>query len=321
MSTGLASRHRGLLGIVALCALPMLVGCGGGDRLGGSTRISDCVDPAEAHSADIRRTLPQLRGKPVCYRLQQVAEGGFRWVFHILEHTERPGGPFWVLPHDNENDAFDTAVHGVLTYGGGLLMVDAGGGRQYRGQDPNRNFSISAAESRLCVGQRRPAPRYTRAILSHYRNHGRGGHGPYLALHNNSDGHTGNGGWGNVSMDRPERMVSRWPGRRVGSAALSDEDNLIFMAGTRPAYRDPAVRRRIAQLNRVGLNVIHKHVTSGSFDCSMSDYVARHRLGEYFNIEAEHGAAITQSEMLDRLMAVLGVPPLRGESIPSPFLD
>jgi hypothetical protein len=305
-----------LIGVAALAAL-LLSGCGGGDRLAGSSTISACMDPREAPSADIRRKLPALRGEPVCYRRQQVTEGDFRWVFHILEHTRAPGGPFWVLPHDNENAAFDAAVHGVLTYGGGLLMVSAGGSRQYRGQDPNRNFSTSRAESRLCIGQRRPAPRFTRAILGHYQ----GRRSPYLALHNNGDGHSGNGGRGNVSMLRPHPMLSQWPGGGVGSAALRDEDNLVFMAGTRPAYADPAVRRRIAELNRAGLNVLHKHVTTRSFDCSMSDYIARHRLGEYFNIEAQHGARRAQTEMLDRLMAVLGVRPLRAKAKSIPFLE
>jgi hypothetical protein len=297
------------------CAL--LAGCAGGDRLAGSS-ITACMDPAEARSADVRRHLGALHGKPVCYRLQQVREGGFRWTFHILEHTRAPDGPFWVLPHDDENAAFAAGIHAVLTYGGGLLAVDSGGRRNYLGQDPNRNFSSSRGESRLCAAQRRAAPRFTRAILDHYR--GRGG--PILALHNNGDGHAGNGGYGNISMRRAGPGLTHWPGTAGnGSPMLRDEDNLIFVAGRRPAHADPTMRRRIGALNDIGLNVIHKQVTGQRFDCSLSDYVARHGLGEYYNLEAQHGARATQVEMVDRLMAVLGIRPLRGRAHGNPFLD
>jgi hypothetical protein len=312
-----AARGRRVIAAAAVCGLLLLAGCGGGDRFAGSTSISACMDPQEARSADIRRNLAALRGAPVCYRLQQVREGGFHWTFHLLEHTRAPDGPFWVLPHDDENAAFDAAVHAVLAYGGGLLAVDAGGRRTYRGQDPNRNFSTSRGESRLCVAQHRPAPRYTRAILDHYR----GRRGPMLALHNNGDGHAGNGGYGNISMLRTGPMLSHWPGAAGnGSPALRDEDNLIFVAGRRSAYADPTMRRRIAALNGAGLNVIHKQVTDRSFDCSLSDYVARHGLGEYYNLEAEHGARATQIEMVDRLMAVLGIRALRTRDARNPFL-
>jgi hypothetical protein len=306
-------RRLAMLGLIALA----LAGCaGGGPGDGGA--ISACMDPAEAQSADVRRNLARLRGAPVCYRRQSVDEGGFRWVFHILEHTAAPDGPFWVLPHDNENTAFDVGVHAVLTYGGGLLAVDAGGSRHFRGQDPNRNFSSSRGESRLCSAQRTPAPRYTRAILDHY--HGR--RGPVLALHNNADGHDANGGLGNISMYRTGARLSHWPGSATsGSPALRDEDNLIFVAGSRPLGADPAIRQRIAALNRAGLNVIHKQVTPQGFDCSLSDYVARHRLGEYFNLEAQHGADAAQTEMLDRLMAILDVRALRLRDRSNPFLD
>jgi hypothetical protein len=302
--------------LALLACLLALAGCGGGGRVTGSS-ISACMDPAQARSADIRRSLTALRGAPVCYRRQEVYEGDFHWTFHILEHTRAPDGPFWVLPHDNENAAFDAGVHALLTYGGGLLAVDAGGQRTYRGQDPNRNFSSSRGESRLCIAQRRPAPRYTRAILDHYR----GRPSPILALHNNGNGHAGNGGYGNISMHRTGPLLSHWPGAAGrGSPALADEDNLIFVAGRRAAYADPALRRRIEALNGAGLNVIHKQVTAQSFDCSLSDYVARHGLGEYYNLEAEHGARATQIEMVDRLMAVLGIRALRTRDARNPFL-
>jgi hypothetical protein len=286
-----------------------LTGCGGGWR----HTISDCLPPAGSGSGDIARNLSAVNAAPLCYRREEVREGAFHWVFHVLEHRKAPEGPFWVLPHDNENSAFEAALHAVTTYGGGLLAVDSGGRRTHLGQDPNRNFSTSASESRLCSAQRAPAPGYTGAILAHYK----GRRGPYLAMHNNENGWRGNGGRGTISVYRTSAVLYGFP---AASGPLRDEDNLVFLAGTGTPATDPALRRRIAALNAAGLNVQYKQVTDRSFDCSLSDYIARRRLGDYYNIEAEHGRREDQIAMADRLMAVLGVKPLR-RAAPNPFLN
>jgi hypothetical protein len=297
--------------MLALSLILVLAGCAGRHS------ISGCLSPAGSASRDIVRHQRSIDAAGLCYRRETVREGGFDWVFHVLESPRAADGPFWVLPHDNENSAFEAALHAVLTYGGGLLAVDSAGQRNFRGQDPNRNFSSSAAESRLCIGQRAPAPAYTRAVLDHYK----GRRGPYLAMHNNRDGWQGNGGSGTISINRTNAVLYSFRGSGSGSAGpLRDEDNLVIMAGLRTPASDPAVRRRIAALNAAGLNVQYKQVTGRSFDCSLSDYVARHRLGEYYNIEAEHGSTATQIDMTDRLMSVLGIRPLRGAAA-NPFLD
>ncbi|ESQ14437.1 MAG: hypothetical protein N838_11570 [Thiohalocapsa sp. PB-PSB1] len=293
----------------------LLHGCGGGAGVSGSSMtISACMDPAGVDARDIQRNLNAIRNARLCYRRQQVREGPFRWVFHILEHPKAPKGPFWVLPHDNENTAFDAAVYAVATYGGGLLAVDSGGRRHFLGQDPNRNFSSSRAESRLCRDQRLPAPGYTAAVLNHYK----GRRGPYLALHNNYDGWQGNGGRGTISLYRETRSSRGFPAQHA-DAQLRDEDNLVFIAGPRALSADSAVRRRISALNAVGLNVVYKRVDRRSFDCSLSDYIARHAVGEYYNIEAEYGQRQAQQQMIDRLMQALGIQPLRRAPV-SPFL-
>ncbi|MBK5939497.1 hypothetical protein [Halochromatium roseum] len=336
----------------------MLFGCAGDGSRGSSTTISDCLEPTRANSADIRRNLSRIQGAGLCYRQQQVYEGRFRWTFHILEHQQHPQGPFWILPHDNEDTAFDVAVQAVIDYGGGLLAVDSGGQRNFLGQDPNRNFSRSQAESRRCPGQRAPAPGYSQAILDHYQDR----HGPVLALHNNHNGWSGNGGAGSISMARESVSLRAYPGARLnsnpgvqasrsnisgrnasrisstgtsgstgssnsssgstkGNSRLGDEDNLIFVVGTAPLSADPALKRRVAALNAAGLNVMHKQLNSTNFDCSLSDYVARHRLGEYYNIEAEHGDRQTQQQMVERLLAVLGIERLSAQRRSSPFLQ
>lgn len=300
--------------LLALLLVSLVVGCAGGPP-GATTTLSACMPPAQADSRDVRRNLARMRGAPLCYRLQRVHEGRFHWTFHILEHEQHRQGPFWVLPHDDEDTAFDVAVQAVIDYGGGLLAVDSGGRRQYLGQDPNRNFSRSRSEARRCRGQRAPAPGYTAAVLDHYR----GRPGPILALHNNHDGWHGNGGRGTISLLRDATSAQAYPG--AGRGRLRDEDNLVFMAGRRPPHADPRAHRQIAALTRSGLNVVYKTVDARDFDCSLSDYVAWHRRGDYFNIEAEHGDYRAQTEMVERLLASIGVRRLDQRPAVSPFLQ
>jgi hypothetical protein len=346
-----------VLRILPILLASLLVSCAGDYHGRPSMTLSKCMEPATAQSPDISRNLSNIQSAPLCYRRQQVREGPFRWTFHILEHQQHPQGPFWILPHDNENTAFDVAVQAVIDYGGGLLAIDSGGQRNFLGQDPNRNFSRSHAESRRCRGQREPAPGYSQAVLDHYRDR----RGPVLALHNNHNGWSGNGGAGTISMARDSASLRAYPGARLknnpgihasrsntssrnasrvsssgssgstgssnssstikGHSRLRDEDNLIFVVGKAPLSADPALKRRVAALNAAGLNVMHKQLSNTNFDCSLSDYVARHRLGEYYNIEAEHGDRQTQQQMVERLLAVVSIERLSAQRLGSPFLQ
>ncbi|MEA3641527.1 MAG: hypothetical protein VBE63_16520 [Lamprobacter sp.] len=301
--------------VLLMPLVTLLISCAADHRERSSMTLSQCIEPAHAKSPDIRRNLSDIERAGLCYRHQQVREGRFTWSFHILEHRQHPQGPFWILPHDNENTAFDVGVQAVIDYGGGLLAVDSGGQRHFLGQDPNRNFSRTNAEAKRCPGQRHPAPGYSQAVLDHYRSR----RGPILALHNNLNGWTGNGGAGSISLERESPSLRAYPGQ--GSGRLRDEDNLVFVAGTRPLQSDPALKHRIKALNEAGLNVMHKQVSQANFDCSLSDYVSQHRLGEYYNIEAEHGDRHSQQQMVERLLAVLGIPRLSAERPSSPFLQ
>ena len=311
-----AKTRRALWGLLSLFIGIGLTACGGDSDLSGtSSSISGCLKPEQMRSRDLQRNRSVIAGAPLCIRRQEIHEGQFHWVFHLIEHRKATKGPFWVLPHDNENAAFDTALRAVIKYGGGMLAVDSNGARRHRGQDPNRNFSKTASESRLCSAQRRPSPRYTLEILAHYQ----GRRGPYLSMHNNHDGWSGNGGRGSISLYR-ETSVQRGFPSNSATGQLRDADNLIFIAGLGPPSSVGSVGRRIKALNAAGLNVVYKQVTDRSFDCSLSDYVARHRLGDYYNIEAQHGQGKAQTEMLHRLMSMLGIKPLQ-RAASSPFLQ
>ncbi len=261
-----------------------------------------CADPADSRAPDIRRHLSEIRASRLCYQRELVEEGRFRWVFHVFYSLDRPDGPFWVLPHDNESSAFGAALYAVRTYGGGFLAVDSGGGRRFQGQDPNRNFSKTPSEAARCSAQRVPAPRFTDAVLRHYAPNGRL---PFLSLHNNADGWEGNGGQGTISVQRND---GAYTGFRSSSARgeLRDEDNLVFIAGSTPIGANRRARAQVAALGQLGLNVVYKQVTDASFNCSMSDYIVEHRLGDYYNIETQHGHEGVQEDMIDRLMRYLG---------------
>jgi hypothetical protein len=217
----------------------------------------------------------------------------------LLFHPRRPRGPFWFLPHDNENDAFDSGVYAVRKYGGGLLSVVAGGHRFFRGQDPNRNFGTDGKTARQCRQQKAPAPLYTRTVFKIIDTFRRG---PYLALHNNSDGYSGNGGSGTISILRStprSRAFPAWKVIRKGRGGLDDEDSMVYIAGT--GSTPPS--RRISRLNRAGINVKYEWVSPSHNDCSMSNYVVLKRhTDRYFNIETQHGDSRTQKRIIDRLM-------------------
>ena len=70
----------------------------------------------------------------------------------LVTNEEHPVGPFWFLPHDDENTAFDSAVYATKKYGGGFLAVMANNERYYKGQDPNRNFGDTYGIVRRCKG-------------------------------------------------------------------------------------------------------------------------------------------------------------------------
>ena len=59
-------------------------------------------------------------------------EGKQTWTFLLVWNTSHPKGPFWYLPHDNEESAFDAAVYAAAHYGGGFLAVESNGQRKKR---------------------------------------------------------------------------------------------------------------------------------------------------------------------------------------------
>ena len=243
---------------------------------------------------DIRRNYKALQG--LCINQIAFKEGGYHWKMLLVTHPKAPKGPFWFLPHDNEQSAFDAAVYATRKYGGGFLAVMANDQRNFEGQDPNRNFGDTLSTAQNCTKQNQPAPRYGK-IIFHIIDTYRASSMPYLALHNNTNG-------GGISILKSTPSVRSFSAYKttVDGQGLRDEDSLIYIAGK---SRTPN-KKKLKKLLKNGLNTRYETVNNSNNDCSMSNYVVLNRNTEkYYNIETEHGDLKTQKKMISILMKIL----------------
>ena len=240
-----------------------------------------------SRSADLKRN--SWRMGSLCADRIAFKEGGRTWTFLLVWNTLQPKGPFWYLPHDNEESAFDAAVYAVKKYGGGFLAVESHDQRYVFGKDPNRHFKKDSLYSKkICK------------IINTYKPKEL----PYLALHTNAEGHYKNGGSGTVSMKQHSKNILTFPAGTIKSGqqkALEDEDTLIYLAGKK--VRQDKVKRFTAQ----GMHVKFEKVTKKSNDNSMSNCIVLYQGHEkYINIETEHGDITTHKKMIDKVMKIIG---------------
>lgn len=254
-----------------------------------------CLSPAQVNDADVARHAASLGpDSGLCLSALDFEENGLKWDITIIDNSDQPNGPTIYLLHDNENSAFDTALYGVRKYGGRLIAVEAADSREMSGQDPNRNFGMTKQATASCRDMRRkPAPLFTQFLLD-LRN-------PrinfFLTLHNNADGHSGNGGSGGISAARQSAVMTGLMAEGGG-----DEDDAVLLAGRNPFDKERRAQRAAGFFNERGVNVIYEHVTPKRNDCSFSNHVVLNDLGEYYNIEAQHGHTAQQKQMLDLMM-------------------
>ncbi len=244
---------------------------------------------------DIHRNYKALHG--LCVNLLSFREASIVWKMFLITNPSRSRGPFWFLPHDNENSAFSAAVYATKHYGGGFLAVYTGDRRYNMGQDPNRNFANSS--QRICREQKAPSPLYTNRIFSiidYYKTPTY----PYLALHNNTNR-------GGVSIFKDSQYTQSFLAYSIKKVkkgiGLADEDSIVYIAGSSPT----PPKAKVEQLLSAGLNTKYEYVNRASMDCSMSNYVVS-GLGtsNYYNIETQHGKTATQIKMINRLLTHIG---------------
>ena len=149
----------------------------------------------------------------------RFSENGFDWHLVRFTSVDKPDGPNWVVPHDDENAAFDAMIASIHTYGGMGVAVNSGQGSARRqpglgicgvkfatvtGCDPNRNFDAQS-------------PLFTAMILDLFK-----ANQPIIALHTNSFGFTGDGIGGNGDItiyDRQAFAVGEKKARKYGHLA------------------------------------------------------------------------------------------------------
>ncbi len=264
------------------------------------------VEPLWSHS-DIKRNGAKMEN--LCTHLLSFREGKYSWKMALVYNPQQSSGPFWFLPHDDERTAFDSAVYVTRKYGGGFLAVLAHDNRFFNGQDPNRNFGESEQTARTCSQQKFAAPLYSKNVFK-VINSFRGSGLPYLALHSNKDGWRGNGGSGGVSILNSSAAVKSYPSGNVLSGkckGVKDEDSLVYIAGT---DSNPP-QSKLNQLIDAGIHVKYEVISQDHNDCSMSNYVILNKGSNYYNIETELGDGVAQRKMIDALMRIIGVSPLK----------
>lgn len=251
-----------------------------------SNRVKTIHLNSYKEAADLKRNGRSMGS--LCANRIAFHEGNQQWNFLLVWNPSHPKGPFWYLPHDDEESAFDAAIYAAKRYGGGFLAVESNGQRHASGKDPNRNFKRGSRYSQTVF-----------RIIDTYKSSTM----PYLALHSNKEGHLKYGGSGTVSMRDRSKNVHAFPAGsiKIGQKkGLHDEDSLIYLAGK------TINREKIKQFNSAGLHVKYETVTAASNDNSMSNYIVLQKnRADYINIEVEHGDTKTQKKMIDRVMKVL----------------
>ena len=219
-------------------------------------------------------------------------ENGFRWHLLRFTHPAKPDGPLWMVPHDNENAAFEGAIAALKERGGVAVVVNSGPGsaREQVGDgicgvraakvatcDPNRNFSVAT-------------PLFTAAFLDQ-RPIGQ----PIVALHTNSHGFSGDGhgGRGQITiLDAAAYRRGVIAPRSGGYLAIDptpdmanyDTLGLTAYLGRDKTPDEGAVDCRDT-ITKAGIHFWHERVNKS--DGSMSNYLALNRPDiAYFNAES-----------------------------------
>lgn len=243
----------------------------------------------------------------------RFAENGFSWQLVRFRNPARPDGPLWVVPHDDEDGAFDAMIAALRQYGGvGIAVNTSGAQRMQRGHgacgvrtaivsacDPNRNFSAGS-------------PVYTAAFLDQLP-----AGQPVIALHTNRPGFAGDshGGHGDITVvdmtawHRGTIAPRSWALLAVSPApAMANYDTFglsPFLAKSRrPSAADTQCGVALAQ---AGISYWHERVVRS--DGSFSNYLALNRPDiAYFNAEsrAETDPAIAAARHGMIIAAYLG---------------
>lgn len=257
-----------------------------------------CRSAAEVVAAtgdrDVRRLVEVLGDPALCLGIVRIEGAGRPWTLLLVASRDRPG-PRWVLPHDNEQAAFDAGVSAVRRYGGVLVAVESGETRMWRGVDPNRIFGEGAC------GPGRADPAYTAAVLA-----GADRRFPLVALHSNEKR------GGTISVARPYAGATAFRAAASGApsptAPRRDDDTLVILA-SRSGPATAAARADIAWFTSRGVNLLYETVRPARSDCSLSNHAALAGLPRTVTVEVAHGDTASARALVDLVMQHAGIPP------------
>jgi hypothetical protein len=254
-----------------------------------------CLRPEQVEDGDgdFVRHRAALSEPGLCITQTSFDERGVTWRLQIVKSDRT--GPLWVVPHDNENSGFDTAVFGLTHYGGVIVAVETNGERFNGPIDPNRNFSADGIGC-AAIGNA-ASPKFVSVFMDNLAPGE-----PVFALHSNAKGSSAYGGSGNISMKTPYSNATPYPARKVVNLFRND-DTMIFVATVGKPSRE--ITGRVAALNEQGINVMLESVSPQKSDCSMSNYMVLTGRKDYLNLEVVHGDNITQEKMLQVVMSTL----------------
>lgn len=257
---------------LALAALGLMVG---------STAVASLA-PQDIRHADFVRQAGTDAFAGLDVQRRTAEDPGASWSLWRIANPAKPGGPLWVVPHDNENAAFAAALRAVKDYGGIVIAVDSGqddrlssaryvwshdGGRL----DPNRSFTGMW-------------PAYVAAVLADR------GSRPIVALHTNAPGFdsgastcgdTPGNGSGGISIRLCNSIFSPRPAADR-SWPWDDDDSVVispYLAGSTAG--SGWCGGRLLQGN---FNIVFERVATS--DGSLSNYAIQHGV-PYLNFETQ----------------------------------
>lgn len=249
---------------------------------------------------DIRRNIDKpdfFDGIEISER--RFAENGFAWHLIRFASKKKPVGPLWIIPHDDENAAFDAMISGIKTYGGVGMTVNSGPG-SLRVQSGNGVCGVKPSNVESCDPNRnfgKKSQTFTSAFMREWIDGW-----PIIALHTNTPGFSGDGqgGRGDITiLDAAAYRRGVTALRSGGYLAVNpkpemanyDTLGLTAYLGRNGSPDAAAVACRNA-LIQAGIHFWHERVASS--DGSMSNYLALNRPEiAYFNAESRSEADLT----------------------------
>ena len=238
----------------------------------------------------------------------RFSENGFNWHLIRFASVAKPDGPMWIVPHDDENAAFDAMIAAIKEHGGIGIAVNSGVGSA-RQQTGNGNCGVRSISATSCDPNRNfdaKTPLFTSAFLGQRRHQQ-----PVIALHTNPAGFAGDGqgGRGEITvLDRDAFRRGETKPRKDALFAASPRQNMTnydTLGLTAYKARDDKPGQVSARCGRAvadrGIHFWHERVSVS--DGSMSNYLILNRPDiSYFNAESRAEADLAVAAVRHQIM-------------------